>query len=266
MKRRQSSYPLRRRKRNPNRSHPIRIPLLHCEPLEERRLLAVLTVNSELDNLIPDDGLVTLREAIIAANSNTTTDLGQTATGSDQIVFDSSLDGKTIALAIPGTGEDAARTGDLDITQSLSITGNGASQTNIDAKSIDRIFDVSATIGRFVVEDLTITGGSTTEGGGAIRSQLNAEVAIIGSTIRGNSADGSGGGIQTRSGRSYSNGNITVINSTIFGNSAGDHGGGIATGGGHGGGNVTISNSTISENTASGGGGGILRPDTRAAA
>ena len=38
-------------------------------------MLAVLTVNIELDNNFPGDDLVTLREAIIAANENSVTDL-----------------------------------------------------------------------------------------------------------------------------------------------------------------------------------------------
>ncbi len=40
------------------------------EALESRTLLTTLTVNSALDNLTGGDGLVTLREAIIAANGN----------------------------------------------------------------------------------------------------------------------------------------------------------------------------------------------------
>ena len=48
----------------------------------------MLTVNNPLDNNMPGDGLVTLREAIIAANANSTTDLGQTGSGADTIQFD----------------------------------------------------------------------------------------------------------------------------------------------------------------------------------
>ena len=108
------------------------------ELLELRRMLAVLTVNSEYDNLIPGDGLVTLREAIIAANHDVATDFGQTAGGADQIVFDSSLDGKTISLSIVEVGGDDATTGDLDITDEdgLTISGNASSNITIDARSL----------------------------------------------------------------------------------------------------------------------------------
>jgi hypothetical protein len=58
-----------------------------------------LTVNSLADNITAGDGLVTLREAIIAANTDGTTDLGQTASGAD--LLDLSLLSGTIALANP---------------------------------------------------------------------------------------------------------------------------------------------------------------------
>ena len=53
--------------------------------MESRALLSAITVNSLADNLTAGDGLVTLREAIAAANADTTTDLGETASGADQI-------------------------------------------------------------------------------------------------------------------------------------------------------------------------------------
>ncbi|MEK6239087.1 MAG: CSLREA domain-containing protein, partial [Planctomycetales bacterium] len=64
---------------------------LSIEPLEPRCLLTALTVNSLDDNTLAADGQVTLREAIIAANTDALTDLGQTGSGADQISFDSNL-------------------------------------------------------------------------------------------------------------------------------------------------------------------------------
>ena len=58
------------------------------EWLEQRVLLSAIIVNSAADNTTSGDGLVTLREAIIAANTNVITDLGQTGTaGLDTITF-----------------------------------------------------------------------------------------------------------------------------------------------------------------------------------
>ena len=86
--------------------------------LEPRVLLTVLTVNSLADDTTAGDGLVTLREAIGAANTDTATDLGQAGAGVDEIVFAPGLAG-TIFL----TG------GEIGITSGLSIKGNGAAST-----------------------------------------------------------------------------------------------------------------------------------------
>src|SRR5262245_29384192 len=59
---------------------------------------ATLRVNSLADSSPPGDGLVTLREAIDAANNDTTTDLGDTGSGADVIVFQAGLAG-TIPLS-----------------------------------------------------------------------------------------------------------------------------------------------------------------------
>jgi predicted outer membrane repeat protein len=67
-------------------------------------------------------------------------------------------------------------------------------------------------------------------------------VTIINSTISGNSAGESGGGIAVRF--------LTITNSTISGNSAGNNGGGIASYG-----HAVIANSTLSGNSAGSGGG-----------
>ena len=45
-----------------------------------------------------------------------------------------------VTLSIEGQGENAGETGDLDITDNLTIIGNGA--TNIDANYIDRVFQI----------------------------------------------------------------------------------------------------------------------------
>ena len=79
-------------------AHALTWRLRHVPP----PTTAVLTVNSALDNTTAGDGLVTLREAIIAANTDTTTDLGQTGAGHDEIRFAQSLNGATIQLSSIG--------------------------------------------------------------------------------------------------------------------------------------------------------------------
>src|SRR5262249_42489568 len=88
----------------------------HFETMEDRRMLAVLTVNSLADNTTGGDGLVTLREAIIASNNDALTDLGQTGSDVDTIQFAPGLTG-TITLA--GASQ-------LTITDGVIINGPGA--------------------------------------------------------------------------------------------------------------------------------------------
>ncbi len=81
---------------------------------------ANLSVNDTSDSLVAGDGKCTLREAIINANSDTDSTGGDCAAGSGVDVI--ALPMGTYTLAITGTGEDDAFTGDLDITDDLTIT------------------------------------------------------------------------------------------------------------------------------------------------
>ena len=67
----------------------------------------------------------TLRAAIQAANAKP---------GKDRLV----LKKKNYRLKIMGTGEDGAKTGDLDVTSEIEITGRNGS---VNGKGIDRIFE-----------------------------------------------------------------------------------------------------------------------------
>jgi hypothetical protein len=62
---------------------------------------ATLTVNSAADDTTSGNGLVTLREAVAAANADGSTDLGQTGSGADSIVFAPSLTGARRSLCSP---------------------------------------------------------------------------------------------------------------------------------------------------------------------
>jgi hypothetical protein len=85
---------------------------------------STLTVNSAADDTTSGNGLVTLREAIAAANADSATDLGQTGSGADTIVFAPSLAGGTIDLSTAGNttfGPSA-----LAITSDITIDGAAA--------------------------------------------------------------------------------------------------------------------------------------------
>src|SRR4051794_21303355 len=104
----------------------------HFESLEDRRMLAVLTVNSLTDTSVAADGLVTLREAIIASNTDTPTDLNDVGSGADTIQFAAGLTG-TITLA--GATQ-------LEITDSVTINGPGATNLSINGAALSRIFNI----------------------------------------------------------------------------------------------------------------------------
>src|SRR5437867_13154215 len=104
---------------------------------------ATFTVNDDTQDAVdaaPGDGscatagaTCTLRAAIQEANAHA---------GADTIMVPAG----TYLLTIAGQGEDIAATGDLDITDDVTITGAGADNTILDGNGIDRIFDISASL------------------------------------------------------------------------------------------------------------------------
>jgi CSLREA domain-containing protein len=93
----------------------------------------------------------------------------------------------THLLAISGSGEDDALTGDLDVDTPVTIRGVGAGLTTVDAGDVDRAFDIGipahvATNAPEVsfVEDLTITGGDAgPDNGGAIATLRDLRVQRV---------------------------------------------------------------------------------------
>jgi len=71
---------------------------------------------------------------------------------------------ESYTLSIVGVGENAAATGDLNVSGSLAITGASASTTIIDANSLDRAFHVlpGATLD---LSNMTIWNGLRNTGG-----------------------------------------------------------------------------------------------------
>ena len=220
------------------------------EQLEARALLATLIVNSPLDNITAGDGLVTLREAIIAANTNAATDLGQTGSGADTIQFD------PVVFATPKT--IALTFGEMIITEALTLEGPGQDVLTIDGQHNSRIFNITATSGNFTFRRLTITRGMTTGEGGAIRSEPYADsdstLTVDECTVSNSVSTGHGGGI-------FTNSSLAVTNSNITGNSAtgpNASGGGFHTARYR---SVTVSGSTIADNSAAYAGGFLAKPE-----
>lgn len=132
-----------------------------------------------------------LRGAIIAANK---------ATACSDIVIQ--LSSGTHALTIPGKGEDAALTGDLDVFTVVPtrIVGAGADKTVIDGSQLDAVFHMLSQ-SKLTVADLTVRGGAGAgESGGAFtmsggelmlqRCHITANLALRGGGVNANSGSG----------------------------------------------------------------------------
>ncbi len=212
---------------------------LRFEPLEDRRVLATLTVLN-----VSDSGAGSLRDAIAQANASA---------GTDTICFSDDLNGADIDLT----------TGALFITEDLIIDADSLSSgITIDASASDLTPSFNDGNGSrvFVVDDgvvanqldvemrnLTVTGGDFFGNGGAI---WNAEsLEMYDSTISGSFATANGGGIATI-------GPLLLDDSTVTQNESGENGGGIATDAPDE--LVRIVESTVSLNTAGAEGGGIF--------
>ncbi len=198
---------------------------------ETQSSLVVTSAADQLDGTF-DPGHLTLRDALAIANSNP---------GPDTIRFAAALDGVPIDLTL----------GELAISDSVTIIGNGANNTIIDAQQNSRVFDVAAGSENAAFEDLTITGGMTTVDNGygaGIQFLSSGQLTISNSAISGNMTTGfmgRGAGVFTDTG------SVSVVSSTISGNTTiGSEGDGAGIFSLHG--TVSLINSTVSGNSASG--------------
>ncbi len=212
---------------------------LSFEALESRRVLRTLTVDLTTDefdgNTSPGD--FSLREAIFFATRGNGPD----------VYFAPSLSGKTIQL-----------TDELVIEGSVALHGLGANKLTIAAADNHRHFTVTGEAYRAApnveIAGLKLTGGDTSDSGAAIRSR-GANLLVRDVWITGNATASHGGAIFAIAGpeNAETPGTVTILNSTISGNMAAQTGGGIAVGGGR----LALVNSTVSGNAAEDQGGGL---------
>ncbi|MBD2557075.1 Ig-like domain-containing protein [Aphanizomenon flos-aquae] len=209
---------------------------------------AVITTTQDTINYT--DGLLSLREAIIQANSA-------------NIDSKITLGEGTYALAINGANEDLAATGDLDIKlqgKTLTIQGQGKNKTILDANSLDRFFQIhsGATV---ILSGVTINKGLASYGGALAN---NGTLTILDSDFVNNQSIGAKGA-NGANGANGKNGQSVVAETFTFFTdaTAGENGkngekGGDGKGGGiYNSGTLTISNSLIENNKVTGGQGGI---------
>ena len=177
----------------------------------------------------PANGNCTLREAVIAANTDAAKDGCPAGDGADVI----RLRGGTYQLSVaggdpmPGSSEADARIGDLDLGASgsgpLTIQGH-ASGSTIDGGNLDRVFDLYGS--RATLRGLTITNGrSQYNYGGGVRAAEGAELRVIDSEISSSLALG-GGNAGGGGGAYVANSELTLIR-TVVADNAGLHSGGL---------------------------------------
>ncbi len=217
------------------------------ERLESRKLLATFVVDTLADN-IDADGLISLREAITAANTDAP--FGDAPAGSliDLIYFDASIAGGTIVLQL----------GELPITDGLFLFGltpeSADAGITIDGNNASRIFNINDaddnTHQNVTITDLTLTRGAAPNNGGAITSRET--LSLFRCTFTNNAAVVSGGAV------SHLNSILTITDSVFANNTAGNvdgnfRGGAVQFSAAQG--TLTITNSVIRDNTAFSGGG-----------
>lgn len=181
----------------------------------------------------PGNGICTLRAAIMKANHY--------SGGGVTIILPAGI----YTLTIPKAGLDDEATGNLNITNTLSILGSGASSTIIDGNHTvthdNVLFAGGGLSGSVLISGTTIRDGNTNDLGGGI---VNFGVLMLtNSAVSGNSALNGGGGI-------WNSGYLTIANSTVSGNSSAQPGGGIRNDG-----ILTMTSSTVSGNGGGLGGG-----------
>ena len=201
-------------------------------PKPTGRPLRVTTFEDELNS----DGDCSLREAILAANTDAAVDACGAGHGVD-------------AIRLPAGRYVRSSAGQLDITSDLRIRGAGASETVIDAAQLGRVFHVPGW--SVALEGLTIENGLGAPFDGGIH---NAGVLFLTHcVVRGNTAELSTGGIANL-------GTMVIRGSAIVDNTATrEHNGGIFNAPFS---RLTLLDSTVGGNTANLSNGGIANLGT----
>jgi hypothetical protein len=179
---------------------------LDYSALESREMLTTFVVNTVSNANAPNDGLISLREAVTAANTNRA--FGDAPAGSvdgDRIWFSPTIANSTIML-----------TQELTITDDVLIQG-GTNNITI-AGTGNRLFNLQVNE-RVVFSRLTFSGGVATEGGAILSTGTlgpgSITTTIVDSMFDNNQAFIDGGGAIF-----HETGNLNVINTTFTDNRA----------------------------------------------
>ena len=174
-------------------------------------VMTTFTVNNtgDIDDGDRNNGITTLREAINLANATA---------GDDTIAF-----GGIFKDTTPDTNTITLTSGQLTITDDLSILGTGTSKLTVSGKNASTVFEISGLGTNVNINGLAIASGS-------IKVNRSSILNLAKSSVSGNTA---GSGISN-------SGILSLANTSVFGNKQG----GIYNGG-----TLSLSNSSVSGNT-----------------
>ncbi|MFN6484577.1 MULTISPECIES: DUF4347 domain-containing protein [unclassified Nostoc] len=190
-------------------------------------VLATFTVNNtgDADDGNANNGITTLREAINLANATA---------GDDTITFGGVFNDTTPDVITLTSGQ-------LTITDDLTILGTGVSKLTVSGNNASRVFEISG-LGRDVsIDGLKIANGNDS----GILVNNNTLLSLTNSNVSDNTATSNGGGINNK-------GTLKLTNTNVSGNTATSNGGGISNQG-----VLSLTKSSIFDNTATSSGGGI---------
>jgi CSLREA domain-containing protein len=224
--------------------------------LKPARAAENFLVNSTADavDATPGDGLCLTDQVVPVCTLRAAVQETNALTGPDTIT----LWPGTYTLALAGAFEDEAATGDLDITDDLTITGAGMTTTVIDANSLDRALHQLG--GSLILSDLKIQNGLANPGAGLLVDGVSimenygqatvSRVAFTGNRATSDASDGTGGGIHITD---WSSADISY---SQFINNEGFFGGGAVSTTNNGA-VFSITDSTFESNTSHFGGGAL---------
>ena len=206
-------------------------------------VLATFTVNNtgDTDDGNANNGITTLREAINLANATP---------GDDTITFGGVFTDKTPDVITLTSGQ-------LTITNDITILGTGASKLTVSRKNASTIFEISGLATGVTIDGLAIAKGS-------IKVNRNSILSLANTSVSGNTAESgiSNSGILgltntsvfgNTQGGIYNGGTLSLTNSSVYGNTGGS---GIFNDRSMGKtGTLSLTNSSVSGNTANSGGG-----------
>src|SRR2546425_4500019 len=116
---------------------------------------ATFTVDTPLDvvDALPGDGVCAT--AAGSCSLRAAVQESRALLGPDTIILPSGI----YTLTIAGAGNNSATSGDLDISEELTIVGAGARTTIIDGNRLDRVFDIRNPVPEDTIEAVAVADG-----------------------------------------------------------------------------------------------------------